>query len=574
MIEKYIIIIAVVIVAASVLFPTHNALAVISVFWQGTLPGAGISYTTNDGGVNSGTIVEVNVTDTTPGLYAGNGIIDHINVIVNSTSDPAGIPLTLTEDAGDTGHFGNTNLIFTDGSQLYSQSSSQTAGIDQPSSNLDPNAIETVIGNSTSGILVFSSSDSVTGIFLNSTETGKNTGIFTSPLHFTSGPSVNGSSIQVKGGDIVSILNVFTFNFENELVTPNPNPGLGALPAKFGDTLSIVYNGIKDDASISSGFGPGGGGGGLIRPSLVLDVVASVGGSPYVVSPPSFGGSFSDGLTLIKGNTKTTFDTSKFNQEIPNQVMVKGEPVNMKFKTYEAYKKDGVIGMTLFFIPRGKDLNMDVGNSIASIEWKNGKPVDIDDSSHILSDVKATSDNDGKFQYTQFSFTPTKSYDKMSFLVRAWNDHLYTKTMRVHDAVDVVQPQKTLPPGVVKYENFADLQDTLYKDKFYKPEIMAHIHDTNAVFPDLQGKVYWLYDTTEHSVTLVISDTEDNELFKYNALLQPFEKEKKGDYKFMKFTVEQLNRQNKEQIQHAIEVEISKAMSLELKNGLVRQSKW
>ena len=566
-----------VLLAIPFLFSTPNANA------------ATISWTTASQTIDTGGIGLGNNTVTVNDPLANTNPLakDSVQIQVKSTTYPQGINLTLYETGINTGIFKNNDLIYTNGTNTFSTSSKQTISVKD--TNLSPPASPTIIDkiisgpdNANDGIQVLSSMDSSTGIYLNMTETGVNTNIYSNILLFTTGSSVNGSSIKVKPGSIVTIFDLdqslSNTSTTNELVTPNPDPATGALPAKFGDTITATYNGattITATASISSGSGSGGGGGGLIRPSLVLDVIAgTIGGSPFVVSPPSFGGSFSDGLTLTQGSTKTTFDTSKFNQEIPKQVLEKGVPDTMSFKTFEAYNKDGVIGMTLYFVPRGKDLDMDVQNSIASIEWKNGKPVDVDDSNHILSDVKATSNDDGNFQHTQFSFTPTKSYDKMSFLVRAWNDHHYTKTMRVHDAVDVVQPPKTLPPGVVKYENFADLQDVLYRDKFYKPEILAHIHDRNAVFPELQGKVYWLYDTNEHSVTLVISDSEDNELFAHKGLLQPYEIVKKPDYGFMTFTTVQLNRQNVDQIQQVLEAEEEKAKNTLLDMKIIRTSKW
>src|SRR6185437_5976312 len=214
------------------------------------------------------------------------------------------------------------------------------------------------------------------------------------------------------------------------------------------------------------------------------------------------------------------------------------------------YYSEGVIHMGLYLIPRGQD--MITPKSIASIEWNKGKPVTIADPSHILSNVNASSSSDDRFQYTKFVFTPTKSYDKMSFLVRAWNDHRYSTDTRIHDAIDIPRiVNSTLPQGTIKYDRFSDLQAALHNDKFYNPEILSHIHNTGSVFSSQQGKVYWLYDTMDHLVTLVISDEKDNELFSHRSSLQPYDIEKKGDYKFMYFTVKQLNRWDTDQIQKA-----------------------
>lgn len=437
--------------------------------------------------------------------------------------------------------------------------------------------------NPNSGIWVVSSSD-FNGIYLNLTETGPNTGVFTSPLKFTTGPSVNGSAIHANPKDIVSIVDVWSinnggFNFDDttvEIVTPNSDTALGAIPAKWNDVINVVYKGVKLTGSITNTADPGGGGGGLIRPGLVLDILAAIGGSPNIVSPPSFGGAYyhySDGLTITQGNNKTIFDISKYNQEIPKQVMVTGQRVNMTFKTFESYNPTAVIHMGLYIIPKGQD--MLTTNNIASIAYDKNSPIEVNDPNHILSNASASSTTDGKFQYTQFSFVPTKSYDKMSFLARAWNDHLYSTDVRVHDEVIKPPTPRTLPVGVVLYEDYYDLQAALEKDHFYKSQIMAHIHTTTDVFRSSEGgHVYWLYDTIKHSVTLVIADKNDNDLVSYTMSLVPYTSEKKGDYGFMKFTTTQLNRWDEKREEQLKEIEAAKAMFLALEKGLIVPSNW
>jgi len=565
---NYRIILAISAVTLVTLFSVHDVYAIPTVTWDAP------NHSINDGGVNTGVTPQFQIYD--PALASDGIPSETIQVLVNSTSDTTGITMTLTEQ-GDTGTFLNTNLIFTNGTGTFVIPSTQTVGVTDPSLAGTGNIISGP--STTKGIRVFSTTDSVIGIYMSLTETGPSTVKFTKNLKFTSGPSVNGSSIRVNAGDIVTIVDrdpTHNSDLTNELILPNPDPALGALPAKYGDSVTAIYKGVKDTTILNSGTAPGGGGGGLIRPSLVLDIIAgAIGGSPYIVQPPSFGGrdyNFSDGLTFTQGNKTSTFDISHYNQDLQKQVMVSGEKVNMTFKTFESYNPQGVIHMGLYLVPRGED--MLTTNSIAGIEWDKGKPVVVKDPDKILHNANVTSDTDGKFQYTKFSFIPAKSYKKMSFLARAWNDHLYSTDVRVHDAVETPPPPKTLPAGVVKYDNFTELQNALYRDQFRKPEIMAHIHDINSVFPDLGGNVYWLYDTKEPSVTLIISDKNDSELFEHTGLLQPYEVVKKGDYKFMNFTAVQLNRQDVEQEKKAMEIEAEKALSTEIEMKIIRLSKW
>lgn len=527
-----------------------------------------LTYTMGDEAV-------ITVNDTAANLSPTT--VDTVTVTVKSTTHPTGIPITLTETGVNTGIFKNKNLIFTftNATAQFSVGQKVKITIIDPTLNTDPTTLQTVSTSIVSAFPDLSIDSQVNPFVL--TETGPNTGVFSASIELTSG-STSSNAIHVTPDDILQVTNLVSGKYSNALISPTSN-GEDSIPANAGDTITASYPGATSStASIVLGIGGGGGGGGLIRPGLVLDAIIGlfgVGGSPYVVSPPSFGGlyyHFSDGLTLTQGNNKTTFDISHYNQEIPKQVMVAGEQVNMTFKTFESYYSEGVIHMGLYLIPRGQD--MVTTNSIAFIEWQKGEPIQIKDPNHILFNASASSNSDDKFQYTQFSFIPTKSYDKMSFLIRTWNDHMYTTDVRIHDAVEVTLPSKILPEGVIRYDNFTDLQIELQKEQFYKPEIMSHIHDTSAVFPNSNGDVYWLYDTMNHSVTLVICDANDDEVFSYKSVLQPYDIKKKGDYKFMYFTVQQLNRWNVEQIQKAMKVEEEKAMSLGLEKKIMPHSNW
>src|SRR5437879_3508445 len=122
----------------ALLIPINTALAISTVSWD--FPDH-CFYDSNVSPYLTPSSVHFTVDDP---ILAGDGVSDHINVIVNSTSFPAGIPMTLTEQA-DTGTFINTGLIFTNGTGQFAIGSSQTVGISDPSLNLDPNALDQVI---------------------------------------------------------------------------------------------------------------------------------------------------------------------------------------------------------------------------------------------------------------------------------------------------------------------------------------------------------------------------------------------------------------------------------------------
>src|SRR5438445_273514 len=272
-------------------------------------------------------------------------------------------------------------------------------------------------------------------------------------------------------------------------------------------------------------FGSIGGGGssGLVSAGLVLNFLAGAGRSynPAVVAPPSFGGyafHYSDGLTFTQSDTKTTFDTSLYNQDIKKQVMVSGTPVNMTFKTFEAYNPTGVIHMGLYIIPRGQD--MITSNSIGSIVWEKGKDVEVNDPNHILSNATTSSTDDGKFQYTTFSFTPTKSYDKMSFLARAWNDHMYSTDVRVHDEVDPSPMQYNQPDWLHVYNNLHDADYAVEGAGFVKPNIFSHVSTSEQVWLQTdRGTVLWFYDEKDQAVAVEAFDSNRNVVWVQSELL-------------------------------------------------------
>jgi len=282
----------------------------------------------------------------------------------------------------------------------------------------------------------------------------------------------------------------------------------------------IQYSGlVVPCANWGTGFG-----GGLVGvrsagiiPFALAGLAAITGNT---VSPPSFGGTYyhySDGLTFTQGNTKTTFDTSKYNQDLQKQVMVTGQPVNMTFKTFEGYNRIGVVHMGLYIIPRGQD--MVTSNSLASITWDKGQKVDVNDPNHILSNATASSDSDGKFQYTKFSFVPTKSYDKMSFLARAWNDHLQSTDVRVHDEVDTPPPPYEQPYWLHVYDNLHDADIAIEGAGFAKPHIFSHVSTSDQVWNQNGGTVLWFWDTKDQAVAMEAFDSNKNVVWIQSELL-------------------------------------------------------
>lgn len=271
----------------TIIIPVQSAFAVPVVTWDSP------THTLNDGSAG-GTPVLVTVTDAASNVNSAQ--VDQIVIRLISTSDPVGISLTLSEeDAGtagvpdpNSGVFRNTNLIFMKTNSLLPLGTSETITITDGSANMSSTTIEhlTVSGGSTSQINIADP-----GVMFDLVETGQNTGVFTGTLLFTSGSS-HDNVLHEEAGDIVTIADTNSFLVTNQLVSPNPNPRVGAITANILDVVTATFQGQSDTTTIVNDESPpGGGGGGIIHPGFVLDIIrAVIGGSPFVVSPPSFGG--------------------------------------------------------------------------------------------------------------------------------------------------------------------------------------------------------------------------------------------------------------------------------------------
>ncbi len=545
------------------LFSLPPAYAATTIVWDTP------NHSIFDGGINTFTsIPQFTVTDT---HLAGNGIPNQqITVLVNSTSDPTGITLTLTE-SGDSGTF-TGNVIFTNGTELYGTSSSQTVGINDPSLNTNPNAVETIISGpvSVNGIAVFSTTDN-TGIFMNLTETGKNTGIFTNTLHFTTGPSVNGSSISVNGGDIVTIEDLNNLDVENELVTPNPNHSLGGVPSQYGDRVDVVYNGVTGSTFLNAGSAPGGGGGGLIRPGSVLLGVLGSGKYSDIFDPPSIGNDynykFGGGITI---NGKS-FDIENYSTTIPQQVLKIGEPANFGFKIFDERGAYTISDVVMYFHFKG---DPSAANADTWISWDKYRGQITHDPNNIFNKASVNTKLEGNYIYANFTLVPQKTMPDSSLIMRMWDDKLALGDVPIWGAIVIVDPNAPVPVKKVptnQYGDYVTLEQILDNDGYYIPNLLNKLHSMHDIYTSLD--INWVYDKGTDKLTMVESDKSGNLMGELVCnLAKKIAQPAVTDHNYFLFTVQQLNRQDISQEEQAKLVEAQKAMNLVEELGLVRHN--
>ncbi len=549
------------IVAASV----PQASAVTSITWDTP------NHSIFDGGINTFTTVpQFTVTDSRfVGVLPAN---QQITVLVNSTSDPAGITLTLNE-SGTTGVF-TGSVIFSNGTGLYGTSSSQTVGVNQPAANINPNAVDTIVSSGTSvyGIQVFSTTDSVNGIFMNLTETGKNTGIFENTLHFTTGSSVPGSSISVHGGDIVTITDLNNQDVENEIATPNPNPAFGAVPSVFGDRVDAVYNGTKGSTFLNSGSAPGGGGGGLIRPgSVVLGLLGAGGKDPGVFDAPSIGNDyyyrFGNGITI---NDKS-FDIQNYSTIIPQQVLKIGTPANFGFKIFDERGPYTISDVVMYFHFKG---DPSPENADTWISWDRARGEIAHDPNNIFSKTSAKTTINGTFLLANFTMVPQKPMPDSSLIMRMWDDKLAMGDVPIWGAIVIVDPNAKVPVKKIptdQYGDYVTLENMLDRDGYYIPTLLNKLHSMHDIYTTVD--INWVYDKGVDKLSMVESDKSGNLMGTVvSNLTKKASQPAVTDHDYFLFTSSQLNRQDSLQEQSAKLVEAQKAAKLAEELGLVRHS--
>lgn len=416
-----------------------------------------------------GDIVNVQVED--QNSNENPSVAETIDVNVKSTRNPHGITLTLTETGIDTGIFGGSSstLVFMDGNAFVSASGRITISQTDASKNLDSSNLDT------STISVKSTSDSG-GISFALDETGIDTGKFKNVLTLTSGASVPDSAIQVSAGDVVSITSGFFTS--NALVVPVSDDAKGGLSVTFDadDTVTVTYLAESHSVTVKDSAGPGGGGGGLTRPGLVVNALAGVGGGGADYSAPTLSlnnlilhsqidvppeieqmilnhdsqkpvepmqkDQFPDfDYPLMIGDSG--FVIGGYESTLATQTLTAGQPTTIQFALYEATK---IQHFSLYTNLR--DDNDSIAKSDTQILYNDGKDLKIIDP-HGLFDtvsVKIVKEEDSQKKFVVFDITFANPMDTSDIIVRTWDPQLHSMDTIIRDAIRVDPAQQEQSP--------------------------------------------------------------------------------------------------------------------------------
>jgi hypothetical protein len=412
-------------------------------------------------GYDRGAIAHITVTD--PNEHAtGVGVpLQKITVHLTSIANPAGVNIELTETLLDSNIFGGAtsatnSLIFMDTNNLYPSSGKVTITQTNTGANAASNAIDTITETITS-------TTTPGGITMNLNETGVNTGIFTGVLTLGSS-TIDHVAITVVPGDILTVTRGLAI--ENGLITTNPNKSVNALLVTADptvDTVTASYAGVTKSVPVSRLFDPGGSGGGLLRPGLILNVLAAAHSGSSNVSPSFDLSSFAgvqgalpdsirqqvlnqDPFKPISPSHDTSFNFPFYigdngyplahytNTISPNAVKV-GDPVTVKLNI----PASGLVHVALYTNIRGTE--NDVYHSDTYIIYDKGQPLQVVDphgffAPHTGFDLTTSGVNNAIL----FKITFAKPMDKSDIDLRAWNDHQASSETKILDAWQV-EPQ-------------------------------------------------------------------------------------------------------------------------------------
>jgi len=316
--------------------------------------------------------------------------------------------------------------------------------------------------------------DGITGLTLDSIGNGQFSG------KITLGSATSGRTIQVSACDTLTVDPGTTV--DRRFVGPCTNSSLnwisvdlhitGSGNTPLSDLITATYKGASDTADISSTAGEkGGGGGGLVRPSLVLDVLASLGTS---------GGGGGGPAVSLSALLRSSFVA------IPDeivQVIINFDPftpldpfdVNAEqFETFDfplSIDNDGYALSGYSNTLDTKTLNIGEATKIKTVFYLESKLEHVafytniregdslDDSDAFLRFYKSEDeqfqikDENGFFEYIDFTieadgFKRTATFDikflkpmpKSDIVLRMWDQDKRSTTVIIFDAIEVVDP--------------------------------------------------------------------------------------------------------------------------------------
>jgi len=374
---------------------------------------------------------------------AGQIIVNIRSTLTDSVIGDNGRSLLLTESSPNSGKFGSSSeLIFAIGlgndqwPSLGLVTVDQTFSISDPT--LDPSLVET------KDVQVTSSTDPI-GIPMTLTETGANSNKFISENLIISPLLSNEvlSRLTAKPGDLITISSPGILSHAFVANTAVSSRVAIAVDYPFidpvRDTVTVSYRGVSESVDVRETIAGGGGGGGLVRPGLVVNVLAGsvIFGGSGVGSKPTFG----DASLLVLesptegfGGTILTADETSLET---TQIVQTGETIELRFDLYENQGIRNLERFKMFFNFGGE--NFDTSTIDSHITYDRTGEITIVDPHEKLENVEIEILQNDAWNLVVVVKLVFKNTLQTSILVESWDLDRNSGKKIFSDSLDVIE---------------------------------------------------------------------------------------------------------------------------------------
>ena len=429
--------------------------------------------------LDRGNVVNIKVTD--PNSNQNSGTAETIDVTVKSDKDTTGITLTLTETGLDSGIFGGGSgatesslVLFTD---VGTATTSSEVTVNQTAAKDLGTITATITSTSdTSGTVQVDLVEDTVNLPADDTKR-----FYIGKFTTTTGSSSNDSDlIQVAVEDVITITTSPNGLVRLLLVTP-VGAADGTLQvntlAEGDDTLVATVVDTSASILVRAADSEGGGGGGLVRPGLVVNILASLGSAasgggasaPIITLNDLLHSSFIDIPDEIKqvvinfdafiplepyDVTAEQFETFDFPLSIDNdgfalsgitntidtKTLNVGEPVKIKTVFYMPVEVEHVA----FYIDMREGDTISNSDAYLIFSKSGAEQFQMKDQNGLFEYINLTLEENGIKKTATFDIKFLKPMEKSDIVLRMWDAKLHSTTIIIFDAIEVVGPSISL----------------------------------------------------------------------------------------------------------------------------------